>query len=103
MSSALQKESQMVPKKPGPVSKRVACLNVGGRAMQRAAQCVVTAAFVLLFILGTQTLSGGIASLFAGEKAKSPPVDAKKDEPVRFAKLITNTISMKLGYISPGT
>src|SRR5207302_37931 len=90
MSSPLQKDSQMVPKKPGPVSTRMACLKVGGGSMRRAAQCVVTAAFVLLFILGSQTITGGIAFLFAGEKAKSPPVEAKKDEPVTFAKLITN-------------
>jgi hypothetical protein len=71
--------------------------------MQRAAQCVVTTAFVLLFILGSQTMSGGIAFLIAGEKAKSPPVEPKKNEPVTPSKLITNTISMKLGYIPPRT
>ena len=71
--------------------------------MQRAAQCVVMTAFVLLFTLGSQTTSGVSAFLLAGEKAYSSPTLPKKNEPVIPAKLITNTISMKLGYIPPGT
>jgi len=50
--------------------------------MQRTAQCMVTAAFVLSFILGSQTTSGGIAFLIAAEKAKSPPVEPKIDDMV---------------------
>jgi formylglycine-generating enzyme required for sulfatase activity len=82
---------------------RMACLKIGGGTMQRTAQGVVTAAFVLLFILGSQTTSGGMAFLLAGEKPKSAPAERNKNEPVTFAKLITNTISMKLGYIPQGT
>jgi len=43
---------------------------------------MVTAAFVLSFILGSQTTSGGIAFLIAAEKAKSPPVEPKIDDMV---------------------
>jgi formylglycine-generating enzyme required for sulfatase activity len=70
--------------------------------MQRAAQYLVTAVFVLLLILGSQLTSGGIAFLLAGENAKSPSVEPKRNEPVNPGKVITNTISMKLAYIPPG-
>src|SRR5436189_4975736 len=71
--------------------------------MQRAAPYVVTAVFALLIIIGRQTTAGGLVFSPAGENAKSPPAQPKKNEPVGVAKLITNTISMKLEYIPPGT
>src|SRR6478672_2872210 len=81
---------------------RMACLKVGGGIVQRAAQSLVTTVFVLLLILGSQTMSGGIAVLLAGEKAEPPPVEPKNNEPVTPSKVITNTLSMKLAYIPPG-
>jgi formylglycine-generating enzyme required for sulfatase activity len=70
--------------------------------MQRAAQYLVTAAFVLLLGVGSQSTSGGISLLLAAENPKSPPAEEKKNEPVAPGKVITNTISMKLAYIPPG-
>jgi formylglycine-generating enzyme required for sulfatase activity len=65
--------------------------------MKRAAQSVVTRLVVLLFVLGSQTTSGGIAFLLAGEQAKSP-----KNDPIAPGTVITNAISMKLAYVAPG-
>ena len=70
--------------------------------MQRAAQCLVTAVFVLLLNLGSQTIPGGITSLLAGENGKSPPAEPKKNESATVSNVITNSISMKLAYIPPG-
>jgi formylglycine-generating enzyme required for sulfatase activity len=99
--------------------------------MQRAAQGLVTAAFVLHLILGSQTTPGDSGLLLAGEKAKnrsenrpgrggptgagapSPfvhkasqkgtvPDSSRKNEPATPGTVITNTISMKLAYIPPG-
>ena len=39
----------------------------------------------------------------AADKTNAAKVEPKKNEPVTSGKVITNTISMKLGYIPPGT
>src|SRR5690348_16676001 len=70
--------------------------------MQRAARCLIAAAFVLVLGLGSQSTPAGIALLLAGEKAKSTPVEPEKNESVTPGKVIRNTISMKLAYIPPG-
>ncbi len=70
--------------------------------MKLATQDLVSAVFILLLILGSQTPSGGVAIVVAGEKQKSPPSEPKTNEPVAPGKVITNSISMKLAYIPPG-
>jgi formylglycine-generating enzyme required for sulfatase activity len=71
--------------------------------MQCAAWRLIASVLVLLLILGSQTTPGGSAFLLAGENAKSPPAEPSRIEPTSPGTLITNTISMKLRYIRPGT